>query len=77
MLTKLITLSPIESSGGAFGVIENVHEQTVTVHRESGLRRAIMSYDGTELTTSSSWRLTAWCTPGSSTWSRPKWAGSI
>jgi hypothetical protein len=56
---ELRTLSPVESSGGAFRVIENVHEQTVIVHRESGLRRAIMPYDATELTTSSSWRLTA------------------
>jgi hypothetical protein len=47
---ELITLSPVESSGGALRVIENVHEQTVTVHRESGLRRAIMPYDATELT---------------------------
>jgi uncharacterized protein len=56
---ELRTLSPVESSGGALRVIQNVHEQTVTAHRESGLRRATMPYDATDLTTSSSWSLTA------------------
>src|SRR5205085_5790804 len=56
---ELATLSPVESSGGVFQVIENVHEQTVTVHGESGLRRAVMPYDATELTNSASWSLTA------------------
>ena len=56
---ELPVLSPLESSGGAFQMIENIHEQTVTARYDSGLSSQTMPRDATVLTSRWTWEMTA------------------
>lgn len=56
---QLITLAAVEASGGAFQIVESYHEQTVTVHSDSGAYRYIMPHDSTVLADRLCWDVTA------------------
>lgn len=56
---ELPILAPVEASGGAFEIVESYHEQSVTVHSDSGAYRYLLPHDGTTLADRLSWDVTA------------------